>query len=221
MNSPNSKLNIYTTLGSCPNKCNLVSAPTSTYTAMRTVHSTEAQWRLLLTRSQTQSSHRQEHLMTPGLQCQLLWQGRMMCWQQFDRNILRYNALEETFPKFYRGNIESSQSKGPGVTAYDGGQDQTAFSYYGAARILNERLVRVEEDGARPTGEVFHPTRESVEARPDLSRGAGRSLELDGHKTRFMTQHGQEFRVSRPHGHSVSYDTYQGDHSLSLSTLSS
>ena len=192
---------------------------------MRTVHSIEAQWRLLLTRSQTQSSHRQEHLMTPGLQCQLLWQGRMMCWQQFDRNILRYNALEETFPKFYRGNIESSQSQGPGVTAYDGGQDQTAFSYYGAARILNERLVRVEEDGARPTGEVFHPTRESVEARPDagpaLGRASGRSLELDGLKTRFMTQHGQEFRVSRPHGHSVSYDTYQGDHSLSLSTLSS
>ena len=104
------------------------------------------------------------------------------------------------------------------MTAYDGGQDQTAFSYYGAARILNERLVRVGEDGARPTGEVFHPTRESVEARPDadpaLSRASGRSLELDGLKTRFMTQHGQEFRVSRPHGHSVSYDTYQGDHSL-------
>ena len=102
------------------------------------------------------------------------------------------------------------------MTAYDGGQDQTAFSYYGAARILNERLVRVE-DGARPTGEVFHPTRESVEARPDLGQASGRSLELDGHKTRFMTRHGQEFRVSRPRGHSVSYDTYQGDHCLSPS----
>ena len=105
------------------------------------------------------------------------------------------------------------------MTAYDGGQDQTAFSYYGAARILNERLVRVEEDGARPTGEVFHPTRESVEARPDLGRASGRSLELDDHKTRFMTRHGQEFRVSRPRGHSVSYDTYQGDHSLSPSPM--
>ena len=132
------------------------------------------------------------------------------------RIILRYNAPEETLPKFYRGNIESSQSGGPEVTTYNG-QDQASFSYYGAARILNERLVRVEEEQARPTGEVFHPTRESVEARPDLRGASGRSLELDGLKTRFMTEHGQEFRVSRPHGHSVSYDTYQGDHYLCLS----
>ena len=132
--------------------------------------------------------------------------------------LLRYNVPEEAFPKFYRGNIESSQAQGPGVIAYKGDQDDGAFSYYGAARILNERLVRVGEDRARPTGEVFHPTRESVEARPDLSRASGRSLELDGHKTRFMTQHGQEFRVSRPHGHSVSYDTYQGDNFLSPSS---
>ena len=203
----------------------MLSAVTSTYTTMRTPHSCGDQWRRLQTRFLTQSLHRQELLTTQVPQFPLLLQGRMKLsiTKLFHKNISRSNSLKQTFGQFYRGNIEAGAGpQGPGVNVYKGGQETGSFSYYGAARILNERLVR-PEDGTRPTGEVRHPTRESVEARPDagqsFTRGSGRSLELDELKTRFMTQHGQEFRVARPHGHSISYDTYQGDpsHSLLLS----
>ena len=120
-----------------------------------------------------------------------------------------------SLPQFYRGNIEAgaeTPGSGPAVTLYGG--EAGAWQYYGAARTLNQQLRQAPE----ATGEVFHPTREAVEARPrpeqELSRrGHGRSLEAAAEARmpdRFMAEHGQRFRQSRPHGHSLAYDTYQG-----------
>ena len=55
---------------------------------------------------------------------------------------------------------DETPGSGPAVTLYGG--EAGAWQYYGAARTLNQQLRLAPE----ATGEVFHPTREAVEARP-------------------------------------------------------
>ena len=83
------------------------------------------------------------------------------------------------------------------------------YQYYGAASPHNAKLRRLSVNlGPLPTGEVEHPTRQSVEAIPDITeavRGqSGRSLEDIENVT------GNKFHQSRPQGHFVTQDTYQG-----------
>ena len=142
---------------------------------------------------------------------------------------------EDPLPQFYRGNIETgadtNYDDSPLIIAYnkDAGNDNGDWKYYGAALSFNEKLQlhpldkfddqeSVEDllDRPKPTGEVYHPTRQSVEARPHTgdSRGHGRSLEIEDMedlRAHFRSEHGQDFRQSRPNGHSLTYDTYQGD----------
>ena len=142
---------------------------------------------------------------------------------------------EEPLPQFYRGNIETGgvsddDEDGPIVIAYNNEAGSGEWKYYGAALSFNEKLqlgpveesvydetVEDELDQPQPTGEVYHPTRQSVEARPYTgdSRGHGRSLEMEDMedlRAHFRSEHGQDFRQSRPNGHSLTYDKYQGDH---------
>lgn len=97
------------------------------------------------------------------------------------------DRADTSLPQFYRGNIESNENPG-------------RLLYYGAAKPRN-KLEKLSLKSS-PTGEVYHPTRQSVEARPDVGTSLGRSAQLQ--------QREKHFRQSRPHGHSVAYSQYKG-----------
>ena len=151
---------------------------------------------------------------------------------EFSQSLTRERSGgEDPLPPFYRGNIETGVVSDDGedspiVLAYNNKAGDGDWKYYGAALSFNEKLTLEEIvdqettqdllDHPKPTGEVYHPTRQSVEARPYTgdSRGHGRSLEIEDIedlRDHFRSEHGQDFRQSRPNGHSLTYDKYQGD----------
>ena len=142
---------------------------------------------------------------------------------------------------FYRGNIESGALHYQGPAPYSQRTAESApLQYYGAAKWQNAEPVvsavphslKPEEVqgyyygaakeiyGNRfaplPTGQVFNPLRESVEARPDLANQdqplieQARFLDIDFDekkdmsdlKSYYLLEHNKRFRQARPHGHS-------------------
>ena len=103
-------------------------------------------------------------------------------------------------------------SKVPQFSANMEGVKEVKGYYYGAAK--QEYANRF---APLPTGKVFHPVRESVEARPDLGYGSSQPLveqarfmdiDLDEKKDIsdlrkfYLSEHGKKFQQSRPNGHS-------------------
>ena len=110
----------------------------------------------------------------------------------------RSGPREEVRPKFYRGNIETT------------GDSQTGerLLYYGAAKTFNKQQQQQPgEEEILSTGEVYHPLRQAVEARPELE--VGDIQDMQDLRDHFQAQHGQTFHQSRQTGHSRTYSRYQ------------
>ena len=120
-----------------------------------------------------------------------------------------------TRPPFYRGNIEGGPARAPPTFQWYGGaagraEQPGGLRYYGAAAREYGRLAAP----AGPTGQVGHPLRAAVEARPHLPNyrpvEVVRTAQLRSRAVKDMThlrklylsEYGSNFSQSRPLGHS-------------------
>ena len=144
---------------------------------------------------------------------------------------------------FYRGNIESGSLHYQGPSPYSRQNLQSEqLQYYGAAKIQDTVVSAVPHSrapefspkseevqgyyygaakqmyGSRfaplPTGQVYNPVRESVEARPDLGDqplieqarfldiNFDEKKDMSDLKEYYLLEHNKKFRQARPHGHS-------------------